>query len=91
MVRIVDGIESEIFGKARENGKKVEVKGMGCWLWCKQKEDAEKDLVHFSSRMSELQYKLFADNGQTLLIILQGVDASGKDRTISHVMGALNP
>jgi hypothetical protein len=30
MVRIADGIESEIFGKARENGKKVEVKGMGC-------------------------------------------------------------
>jgi polyphosphate kinase 2 (PPK2 family) len=41
--------------------------------------------------MSELQYKLFADNSQSLLIILQGVDASGKDRTIRHVMGALNP
>jgi polyphosphate kinase 2 (PPK2 family) len=57
----------------------------------KKKEDAEKDLVHFSSRMSELQYKLFADNSQSLLIILQGVDASGKDGTIRHVMGALNP
>ena len=41
--------------------------------------------------MSELQYKLFADNSQSLLIILQGVDASGKDGTIRHVMGSLDP
>lgn len=57
----------------------------------KRKEDVEKDFTHFSSRMSELQYKLYADNRQSLLIILQGVDASGKDGTIRHVMGALNP
>jgi polyphosphate kinase 2 (PPK2 family) len=57
----------------------------------KRKEDVEKDLTHFSSRVSELQYKLYADNRQSLLIILQGVDASGKDGTIRHVMGALNP
>ncbi|HZC20239.1 MAG TPA: PPK2 family polyphosphate kinase [Nitrososphaeraceae archaeon] len=57
----------------------------------KRKEDVEKDFTHFSSRMSELQYKLYADNTQSLLIILQGVDASGKDGTIRHVMGALNP
>lgn len=42
--------------------------------------------------MSELQYKLFVDNQRSILIILQGVDASGKDGTIRHVMGgALNP
>jgi polyphosphate kinase 2 (PPK2 family) len=41
--------------------------------------------------MSELQYKLFADKSQSLRIILQGVDASGKDGTIRHVIGALNP
>src|SRR5437667_4102677 len=41
--------------------------------------------------MSELQYKLFAAKSQSLVIILQGVDASGKDGTIRHVMGALNP
>jgi PPK2 family polyphosphate:nucleotide phosphotransferase len=57
----------------------------------KRKEDVEKDFTHFSSRMSELQYKLYADNTQSLLIILQGVDASGKDGTIRHVMGALSP
>ncbi len=57
----------------------------------KKKENVERELVRLSSQMSELQYKLFADNSRSLLIILQGVDASGKDGTIRHVMGALNP
>jgi PPK2 family polyphosphate:nucleotide phosphotransferase len=57
----------------------------------KKKESVERELTHLSSQMSQLQYKLFADNSQSLLIILQGVDASGKDGTIRHVMGALNP
>ena len=57
----------------------------------KKKEDAGDDLVHLSSQLSELQYKLFADNSQSLLIILQGIDTSGKDGIIRHVMGAFNP
>jgi PPK2 family polyphosphate:nucleotide phosphotransferase len=57
----------------------------------KRKEDVESQLAHFSSQMSESQYKLFAAKSQSLVIILQGVDASGKDGTIRHVMGALNP
>ena len=51
----------------------------------------ERKLDRLSRQMSELQYKLFASKNQSLLIILQGVDASGKDGTIRHVMGALNP
>ena len=57
----------------------------------KKKENVECKLARLSSQMSELQYKLFADNSHSLLIILQGVDASGKDGTIRHVMEALNP
>ena len=57
----------------------------------KRKEDIENELGHFSSKMSDLQHKLFAAKGRSLLIILQGVDASGKDGTVRHVMGALNP
>ena len=57
----------------------------------KKKENVEHELARLSSQMSELQYKLFADKCQSLLIILQGVDASGKDGTIRHVMGALKP
>jgi PPK2 family polyphosphate:nucleotide phosphotransferase len=57
----------------------------------RKKENVERELDRLSRQMSELQYKLFADKNQSLLIILQGVDASGKDGTIRHVMGALNP
>jgi PPK2 family polyphosphate:nucleotide phosphotransferase len=45
----------------------------------------------YSNQMFALQYKLFADKNQALLVILQGVDASGKDSTIRHVMNAFNP
>jgi PPK2 family polyphosphate:nucleotide phosphotransferase len=57
----------------------------------KSKRDMECELSKLLSRMSELQYKLFADSSKSILIILQGVDASGKDGTIRRVMGALNP
>ncbi|HEY0579799.1 MAG TPA: PPK2 family polyphosphate kinase [Candidatus Nitrosocosmicus sp.] len=48
----------------------------------------KNDLVH---QLSNLQYKLFADKNQAILIILQGVDASGKDCTIRNVIKAFNP
>lgn len=57
----------------------------------KSKKDMETELAHFSSQISELQYKLYADNSLSLLIVLQGVHTSGKDGTVRHVMGALNP
>ena len=34
---------------------------------------------------------LFADRSQALLIVMQGIDTSGKDSTIRHVMEAFNP
>ena len=57
----------------------------------KKREDVEKELIHFSTQLSKLQQKLFAANSKSLIIILQGVDASGKDGIIRHVMGAFNP
>lgn len=52
---------------------------------------AEAELSELSNHMSHLQYKLFADRSHALLIILQGIDTSGKDSTIRHVMKAFNP
>ena len=49
----------------------------------KKKENVERKLDRLSRQMSELQYKLFASKNQSLLIILQGVDASGKDLKIA--------
>jgi len=42
-------------------------------------------------RLRELQQVLYADRRYAPLIVLQGMDASGKDGTIRHVMSGLNP
>jgi PPK2 family polyphosphate:nucleotide phosphotransferase len=41
--------------------------------------------------IAKLQDKLFAENRQSLLIILQGMDSAGKDGTIKHIMSGVNP
>jgi PPK2 family polyphosphate:nucleotide phosphotransferase len=42
-------------------------------------------------RMAELQERLYAEHRRSLLIVLQAMDAGGKDGTIKHVMAGLNP
>jgi len=42
-------------------------------------------------RMDKLQYLLYADGNQSLLIVLQALDAAGKDGVIRHVFGGMNP
>ncbi len=42
------------------------------------------------SRLTELQYRLYAEKKHALLVVLQGIDAAGKDGTVWHVMTALN-
>jgi PPK2 family polyphosphate:nucleotide phosphotransferase len=39
----------------------------------------------------DLQEALYAEHKRSLLIVLQGMDGSGKDGTITHVIGNLNP
>jgi polyphosphate kinase 2 (PPK2 family) len=48
-------------------------------------------LVGISESLSISQYKFYAENKKSLLVVLQGIDGSGKDGTVSHVMKALNP
>ena len=43
------------------------------------------------ARLDELQYLMYAEHRRALLVVLQGIDASGKDGTIRHVMSGLNP
>jgi len=57
----------------------------------KKKGDARKDLAKNIERLRELQYLLYAENKQSLLIVLQAMDAGGKDGTIRHVMNGVNP
>jgi len=42
-------------------------------------------------KLDELQYLLYAENRHALLVVLQGMDAGGKDGAIRHVFGSLNP
>src|SRR5437899_6485525 len=42
-------------------------------------------------RLTVLQYLLYAEARRALLVVLQGIDAGGKDGTIRHVMSGLNP
>jgi PPK2 family polyphosphate:nucleotide phosphotransferase len=43
------------------------------------------------ARLRSLQGRLYAEQRQSLLVVLQGLDASGKDGTIAHVMRGVNP
>ncbi len=57
----------------------------------KDKDEAREALRRNIERMSKLQYRLYAQKKYALLIVLQGMDASGKDGTIRQVMSGLNP
>jgi len=52
---------------------------------------AAEQLQKNLDRMSVLQYLLYAEARRSLLVVLQGIDAGGKDGTIQHVMSGLNP
>jgi PPK2 family polyphosphate:nucleotide phosphotransferase len=52
---------------------------------------AEAQLKQYSQQLTELQALLYAENKHSLLIVLQAMDAGGKDGTIHHVMAAMNP
>ena len=60
---------------------------MGKW----PKMDAAGELEGLRRKMYGLQYKLHAESKRSLLIVLQAMDAGGKDGTIRHVMSGLNP
>ncbi len=49
------------------------------------------EIQAYSEKLGELQHLMYAENKRSLLICLQGRDAAGKDGTINHVLGAVNP
>jgi PPK2 family polyphosphate:nucleotide phosphotransferase len=55
------------------------------------KKQAKSIMKENLERLSELQYLLYAEGKRAVLIVLQAMDAGGKDGTIRHVMGPLNP
>jgi PPK2 family polyphosphate:nucleotide phosphotransferase len=57
----------------------------------KSKDHAQEALEHGVARLAELQGKLYAQDRWAILMILQAMDAAGKDSTIKHVMSGVNP
>jgi PPK2 family polyphosphate:nucleotide phosphotransferase len=57
----------------------------------KEKDEANEHLERHLERLNHLQQRLYAGGEHALLIVLQGMDTSGKDGTIRHVMGAFDP
>jgi PPK2 family polyphosphate:nucleotide phosphotransferase len=57
----------------------------------KNKDEASEKLEGDIQRLAKLQDILYAHNRYALLVILQAMDAAGKDGTIRHVMSGVNP
>ena len=55
------------------------------------REEAEARLPRLEKRLQRLQELLYAAGRQSVLVVLQGLDTSGKDGTVKHVMSSLNP
>src|SRR4030042_6564284 len=54
-------------------------------------DSAASELKKYYERLSELQALMYAENKNSLLIVLQAMDGGGKDGAIRHVMEAFNP
>ena len=53
--------------------------------------EATQEIRQHVERLDELQYLLYADHKQSLLVVLQALDAAGKDGVIRHLFSGMNP
>src|SRR3954453_16886784 len=54
-------------------------------------EESETELAALTHRIAELQECLYAEDTRSLLVVLQGIDAAGKDSTVKHTFRETNP
>ncbi len=57
----------------------------------RDKQSAAADLQKGLDRLTDLQDRLWAEQKHKILVVLQGIDAAGKDGSVKHVMSAFNP
>ncbi len=60
-------------------------------LGFKGKDKALEILERNRLKLADLHTLLYAENRRSLLVVLQGLDACGKDGTVRHVMNGINP
>jgi PPK2 family polyphosphate:nucleotide phosphotransferase len=54
-------------------------------------DEAREELDGLTDRIADLQARLYAEERRSVLVVLQGIDAAGKDSTVSHVFRGVNP
>ncbi len=57
----------------------------------KNKEEGQAFTSEMNDKIRDLQYRLFVEQKQSLLVVLQAPDAAGKDGVIRKVLGRMNP
>ena len=57
----------------------------------KKRKHARKEMEKAHDKLFGLQERLFAESKRSVLVVLQAMDTGGKDGTITHVLGQLNP
>ena len=57
----------------------------------KNRKRLARDLKKHREKLFNLQDRLYAEHKRSLLIVLQGMDTSGKDGTVTHVIGGMDP
>src|SRR3954470_13954382 len=53
--------------------------------------EAHAELASLVERIAGLQARLYAEESRAVLVVLQGIDAAGKDSTVKHVFSGSNP
>src|SRR5215207_11487464 len=53
--------------------------------------EAPAELGRLVDRIADLQARLYAEEERSVLVVLQGIDAAGKDSTVKHVFSGTNP
>ena len=79
--RIKPGAKADLAGRGTAAGGAVP----------KKKEERLRRLSELAGRVDTLQDLLYAEHKHKMLIVLQGMDTSGKDGTIRHVFGEVDP
>ncbi|MDQ2895431.1 MAG: polyphosphate kinase 2 family protein [Actinomycetota bacterium] len=92
--RVIEDLIVSSGDSADLGGRSTTVTKSG-WLDHKQgpgpKDLAQDDLQEFTQELACAQELLYASDTYALLVILQALDAAGKDGTIKHVMSGVNP
>jgi polyphosphate kinase 2 (PPK2 family) len=76
-----------------EPGRKVRLKDIDPAYRGKHegREQAQPEIENYLQRMEKFQGLLYAERKHALLIVLQGIDAAGKDGVCWHVVKGMNP